>query len=83
MLHQSTDNKKKIHWTKKEILFKSKLAGGMSFKILRDFNLAMLAKQAWRLQTAPDSLISRCYKAKYYPNSNILQATIGCNPSFA
>lgn len=79
----STDNKRKIHWTKKENLFKSKLEGGMGFKILRDFNLAMLAKQDWRFHTEPNSLISRCYKAKYYPHCNVLQATIGNNPSYA
>lgn len=79
----STDLKKKIHWTKKDNLFKSKLEGGMGFKILRDFNLAMLAKQVWRFQTNPNTLVSKCFKAKYYPYTNIMQATIGSNPSFA
>lgn len=55
----SNDNKRKIHWCKKENLFKSKFEGGMGFKILRGFNLAMLAKQAWRFHTSHNSLISR------------------------
>lgn len=54
----------------------------MGFKILRDFNLAMLAKQAWRFLIYPNSLVSKCYKAKYYPNSEVLQANIGNNPSY-
>jgi hypothetical protein len=34
----SSDNKNRIHWTKKENLFKSKHAGGLGFRTLRDFN---------------------------------------------
>lgn len=54
----------------------------MGFKTLRDFNLAMLAKQVWRFHTKPHSLISRCFKAKYFPQSDILQASLGYNPSY-
>jgi len=64
---ETTGSKYKIHWTKKDNLFKSKHEGGMGFKTLRDFNLAMLAKQVWRFHTNPTSLISKCFKAKYYP----------------
>jgi len=79
----STEHKKKMHSTKREHLFKSKLEGGMGFKILRDFNLVMLAKQVGRFQVNPNALISRCFKAKYYPTIDIMQANIGLNPSFA
>jgi len=61
----SNDTTKKIHWTKKSNLFKSKHSGGLGFKSLRDFNIAMLAKQVWRFHSNPNSLIARCYKAKY------------------
>lgn len=43
----------------------------------------MLAKQAWRLLTNPQSLLPCLYKAKYYPNSSILDAEIGQAPSFS
>lgn len=31
------------------------------------FNLAMLAKQAWRLVTEPNLLLCRILKARYFP----------------
>jgi hypothetical protein len=35
-------------------------------------NQAMLARQAWRLLAFSDSLCARILKAKYYPNSKLL-----------
>ena len=51
-----------------------KKEGGMGFRDLRSFNLAMLAKQCWRLIQNPDSLCARVLRAKYYPDGNILKA---------
>ena len=45
----------------------------MGFRDLQAFNLAMLAKQGWRLHEEPSSLMARLYKAKY----------LGSNPSYA
>nr|XP_023899165.1 uncharacterized protein LOC112011020 [Quercus suber] len=57
----------KIVWVSWKKMCKSKLKGGMGFRNLQAFNLAMLAKQAWRLLTKQDSLVARIYKARYYP----------------
>ena len=62
---------------------KSKLEGGMGFRDLRAFNLAMLAKQGWRMLFNPSSLMTRLYKAKYFPNGDILNVNLGSQPSYA
>ncbi|XP_031096851.1 uncharacterized protein LOC116001092 [Ipomoea triloba] len=55
--------------------------GGMGFRKIREFNIALLGKQAWRLINQPSSLLARTYKAKYYANSNFLDAQLGSNPA--
>ncbi|XBI13774.1 hypothetical protein VPH35_140465 [Triticum aestivum] len=48
--------------------------GGLRFRDLHSFNLALLAKQCWRLLQNPDSLCARVLSAKYYPDGKILNA---------
>ena len=69
-----------VSWRK---MCKSKSDGGMGFRNLQAFNLAMLTKQAWWIMMNPNSLIARIYKAKYFPFSDILNAKLGCSPSYA
>ena len=57
--------------------------GGMGFRCLKSFNLALLAKQGWRLQTNSSSLFSRVYKAKYFLNRDFVNAMVGKKASFA
>jgi hypothetical protein len=52
-----------IHWMSWERLAMHKSHGGMGFKDLTAFNLAMLGKQGWKLQTDTDSLVLRLLKA--------------------
>ncbi|MCH80906.1 replication protein A 70 kDa dna-binding subunit, partial [Trifolium medium] len=49
-------NSKGIHWMSWDKLSVHKNNGGMGFKNLSAFNLAMLGKQGWKLQSNPDSL---------------------------
>ncbi|CAN1756412.1 Uncharacterized mitochondrial protein AtMg00310, partial [Linum perenne] len=56
--------------------------GGLGFKDLETFNHALLAKQTWRLLHDPELLLAKIYKAKYYPNSSLMQAGKGSNPSW-
>ena len=44
--------------------------------------MALLGKQLWRLITKPSSLCARTLKARYFPNTSILDASLGHNPSF-
>lgn len=73
-----------IHWMSWDRLCTKKSDGGMGFRKLHDFNLAvLLGKQTWRLITKPESMMSRVFKARYYPDGNFLTAKIGANPSYA
>ena len=69
-----------IGWKK---MCMSKAQGGMGFRNLQAFNLAMLAKQAWCILNNPNSLVAHIYKARYFPYSNIMGANLGYNPSYA
>ncbi|XP_012841270.1 PREDICTED: uncharacterized protein LOC105961590 [Erythranthe guttata] len=60
---------------------KLKNEGGFGFRDLESFNMAMLTKQAWRIFTCPNLLLSRIIKAKYFPQGYILSANIGSRPS--
>lgn len=55
----------------------------MGFQWLENFNIALLAKQGWRLITQPDSLLSKVLKAKYYPDTDFMNAQLGNLPSYS
>ena len=76
-------NEKKLAWVSWERLCQPKDKGGMGFRDLKSFNLALLAKQGWRLLSNTQSLFSRVFKAKYFPECNFTEAAMGNHPSFA
>lgn len=76
------ERNKGIRWKAWSHLCIPKKMGGMGFRRLREFNLALLGKQAWHLLQQPNSLVAKLYKARYYPTSSYLEANIGSNPSF-
>ena len=57
--------------------------GGMGFRDLKAFNLALLAKQGWRQQQNPNLLVHKVYKAKYFTKSSFGQAQLGKRPLYA
>jgi hypothetical protein len=77
------EKNKRIHWMSWRKMSLSKAKGGMGFRDLENFNKALLAKQILRLWKFPDSLIAKIMKAKYYPESSVLEASCGKKPSFA
>lgn len=54
----------------------------MGFKKIRDFNIAMLGRQGWRLLKFEESLVGRVFKARYYPNGTFVEAKLGNNLSY-
>ena len=54
----------------------------MGFWDLRAFNLAMLGKQGWRMVQGNNSLLYRCFKARYFPRSSFLEAKESPNCSY-
>ncbi|XP_074347583.1 uncharacterized protein LOC141686447 [Apium graveolens] len=73
---------KGIRWLAWERLCEGKQNGGLGFRDLKKFNVAMLAKQGWRLLNGDNALVTNLMKAKYYSNSNFLDATLGVNPNY-
>ena len=71
-------DEKKLAWLSWEKMCLLKERCGMGFQDLRLFNLALLAKQGWRLQTDPSSLFYWVYKAKYFPSCDFVDADMGC-----
>jgi hypothetical protein len=78
--NQDKDNK--IHWIGWEKLTRSKMEGGLGFRDIHFFNMAMFAKQGRRLVHNPDSLCARVLKAKYYPEGDVLKAVPSQNMSY-
>ncbi|XP_023879247.1 uncharacterized mitochondrial protein AtMg00310-like [Quercus suber] len=75
-------NERKIHWRSWDKLSTSKKDGRMGFHDLRAINLAMLSKQGWRMIQETNSLLYRCFKARYFPRTSFLEAVESPNNSY-
>ena len=68
------DREKKLAWVSWEKFCTPKSEGGMGFRDLKAFNLALLAKQGWRIKQNPHSLVHKVFKAKHFRDSHFEEA---------
>ena len=79
--HQDKENK--IHWLSWDTLCSRRDKGGLGYRDLHLFNLAMLARQAWRIVMNPDSLCARLLMAKYCPDGDLMKVREGPGISYS
>lgn len=71
-----------MRWLAWDKLCIDKDRGGMGFRNLYVFNVALFGKQGWRLMHNPNSLVAQLCKSKYFPRCDLKYATKGNSPSF-
>lgn len=54
---------------------------GLGFRDIKAFNLALLAKQGWRLYMGQSFLFTSVLKGRYYPFTSFMEASTGSNLS--
>lgn len=65
------ESNKGIRWLTWENMSMEKARGGMGFRDLYGFNLALLGKHCWQFLNKPNTLAARIYKARYFPNYSL------------
>ena len=75
-------NKKGIHWMNWMEVCKTKYAGGLGFRDMSKFNIALLCKQGWCLLKNTNTLAFQVLQAKYFPSRSFLESKQGHNSSF-
>jgi len=71
-----------MHWVWWEQLCAPKKPGGLGFREMVPFSLALLEKQVWQMLVNPDSLAACALKARYFARGDVLIAGLGYNLSF-
>ena len=67
-------NSRKLHLVGWDRIYNAKEKGGSGFRKFSTLNQATLAKQFWRIQNSLNSLLTRTYKAKYYPRNTLKES---------
>ncbi|XP_013623852.1 PREDICTED: uncharacterized protein LOC106329751 [Brassica oleracea var. oleracea] len=75
-------NNKGLHWVAWDKICVPMDEGGLGFRDFHAFNLALLAKQLWRLLQYPHSLLARVLKGRYYRHTNPMNVQKANNPSY-
>jgi hypothetical protein len=77
----SEEGKRRTCWVVWEEMTKPKFLGGLGFRDIEVFNLALLSRQAWRILQEPSSLSARILKAVYFSDVDFLSVGLGSSPS--
>ncbi|CAN6873757.1 unnamed protein product, partial [Brassica oleracea] len=75
-------NNKGLHWIAWKSICIPQDKGELGFRDFRNFNLALLAKQLWRLIQHPTSLLARVLKGRYFRLSTGVDVTRASSPSY-
>ncbi|XP_056864269.1 uncharacterized protein LOC130511351 [Raphanus sativus] len=75
-------NNRGLHWIAWEKICVPLEKGGLGFKDLLSFNLALLAKQLWRLLHHPNSLLACVLKGRYYRHISPMEVKKSNSPSY-
>lgn len=73
---------KGVNWISWKRLGVAKQQGGMGFRDIEAFNLALLAKQGWRILQYPDSLVATILREKYFASDSFCTASVGNRPPY-
>lgn len=76
------DNQKGLNWLSWNNMSYAKSKGGLGFRNLHGFNIALLGKHIWNFMQHPNSLVARVFKARYFPDVHVLKASRGKGASF-
>ena len=77
----SKKGERKTAWVSWKTMTLPKFMGGLGFRDIELFSLALLARQAWRIIQELGSLSARVLKARYFSDCHLLDATLGTSPS--
>lgn len=72
----SSLDKRSLHWICWKALASPKVKGGIGFRDMELFNLALLGKHGGWFMVIPDSLCADVMKGRYFPDTNFMQVTV-------
>ena len=70
-----TRNRALVHQKQRMLAYSPEKRGRSGFQGSALIQLGYVGKTSWRIMTNPNSLCSQVLKAKYFPDSNILNCT--------